>query len=211
MSQPIAHIQSALRDLGYDPGPVDNVFGPRTEAAADAWLDARGAPAVASASPPTATAPGPTIIQGNGHAVREIIIHCSATRRDWMANASPAKKMAEIRRWHVEGNRWSDIGYHWVVDRDGTLMRGRPETVVGAHTEGRNTGSIGICLIGGFGSSADDGFRTHFTLAQDTTLRQQIQAIGMRTPIERVSGHNEHAAKACPGFRVGPWLMKKGA
>ena len=199
MSQPIASIQAALSALGYAPGPADGLFGPRTSAAVSAWLAAGGAPARKP------DADKPELYQG-ATPVREIIIHCSATPPGWMAGRSAADKVAAIRRWHIEDRGWSDIGYHWVIDRDGTLVRGRPETVVGAHTQGHNTGSIGICLIGSAMSSADDRFVDHYTPAQDITLRQQIQAISMRAQIYRVSGHNEYAQKACPGFRVAPWL-----
>ena len=139
MSQPIASIQAALSALGYAPGPADGLFGPRTSAAVSAWLAAGGAPARKP------DADKPELYQG-ATPVREIIIHCSATPPGWMAGRSAADKVAAIRRWHIEDRGWSDIGYHWVIDRDGTLVRGRPETVVGAHTQGHNTGSIGICL-----------------------------------------------------------------
>lgn len=201
MSKPIASIQAALSALGYNPGAADGLFGPRTSAAAAAWLAAGGVPAHKP------DADKPELYQGPvRHPVGAIIIHCSATPPTWMAGRSAADKVAEIRRWHMVDRGWSDIGYHWVIDRDGTLVRGRPETVVGAHTQGHNAGAIGICLIGGAASSADDQFSDHYTPAQEITLRQQIQAISMRAQIYRVSGHNDYAPKACPGFRVAPWL-----
>ncbi|MGL5514318.1 MAG: N-acetylmuramoyl-L-alanine amidase, partial [Sporomusa sp.] len=54
---------------------------------------------------------------------------------------------AEIHGWHVL-NGWAGIGYHYVVRRDGTIERGRPEKYVGAHAQGFNTGSLGINLAG---------------------------------------------------------------
>lgn len=147
------------------------------------------------------------ILQGSARVpVTGIVVHCSATRRDWMAEAGLAAKKAEIRRWHMEDNGWSDIGYHWIIDRDGAMLAGRPERVIGAHVAGHNSGTIGICLIGGHGSAETDAFADHFTPAQDRQLRQLILGISMRTRITRVSGHNEWAAKACPGFNVPQWL-----
>jgi N-acetylmuramoyl-L-alanine amidase len=137
--------------------------------------------------------------------VREIIVHCSATRPEWFAEFGIDAKVTEIRTWH-QARGWKREGYHWFVDRDGAVASGRPETMIGAHVQGRNTGTIGICLIGGHGSSADDRFEDHFTVAQDAALRRLIAGVEGRTGIECVSGHNEYAAKACPGFRVAEWL-----
>ena len=208
MSNPsIQEIQAALTRAGYAPGPADGVFGARTEAAVRAWLDARGQPRPAAAPAP-GIAVAPVIYQGAArHAVHEIIVHCSDTRPDWMTSAGISAQRAEIRRWHL-ARGWADIGYHWVIARDGAVTAGRPETQVGAHVEGHNAGTIGICLIGGHGSAATDRFSDHFTPAQDLTLRQLLLGIGMRTQITRISGHNEYAAKACPGFNVPNWLKE---
>jgi hypothetical protein len=78
-----------------------------------------------------------------------------------MAGPPLAEKIAEIRRWHVQQRGWRDIGYHWVIDRDGAVAPGRKETEVGAHVEGHNRGTIGICLLGGYGASADDPYDTN--------------------------------------------------
>jgi hypothetical protein len=134
--------------------------------------------------------------------VTEIILHCADTRPDWMAGRRLAEKVAEIRRWHVQERGWRDIGYHWVIDRDGTAAPGRLETEIGAHVEGHNRGTIGICLLGGHGASADDPFAKNFTAAQAAAAKQLIAAIKGRTAIHEVSGHNDYAVKACPGFKV---------
>lgn len=143
------------------------------------------------------------IYQGTArYPVNEIILHCADTRPDWMAGRPLPEKVAEIRRWHVQERGWRDIGYHWVVDRDGAVAHGRPETEIGAHVEGHNRGTIGICLLGGYGSSADDPFAKNFTVAQASAIKQLIAEINRRTAIRKISGHNDYAAKACPGFRV---------
>ncbi|MGR3593127.1 MAG: N-acetylmuramoyl-L-alanine amidase [Limimaricola soesokkakensis] len=141
-----------------------------------------------------------------GHPVREVVLHCSATPSDWMQDRPFAEQVAEIRRWHVEGNGWRDIGYHHLIGRGGEHAVGRPETAIGAHVAGRNNGTIGICLIGGHGSSERDRFADHFTQAQERTLRQLIGEISSRTAIGLITGHNQYAAKACPGFHVPSWL-----
>jgi hypothetical protein len=146
------------------------------------------------------------------HLVTEIILHCSATMTTgWFDDLSFAEKIAEITRWHTDpkpkGRGWRAIGYHWIIDRDGTLARGRQMTEIGAHVVGHNAGSIGICLIGGGGSSKRDRFLENFTREQDTAARRLIQQIKAATPITKISGHNEYAARACPGFFVPEWLQ----
>lgn len=143
--------------------------------------------------------------------INEIIIHCAATRASWMEGQSVEAKRDELRRWHVEENSWSDLGYHYVIDRDGQVARGRALETPGAHTYGHNANSIGICLVGGHGSSANDAFATNYTDAQDQALRVLINELQVRIPgIKKISGHNDYTkAKACPGFQVSRWLANK--
>ena len=204
----IRSIQAGLIALGYDLGRsgADGRFGSDTRAGAQAWLAAGGKPVVTTQAPAPRPVNGPVIRQGSAaHPVHEITVHCSATRADWMAGRPLVEKVAEIRSWH-RAKGWRDIGYHWVIDRDGKVLPGRPEAVIGAHTIGHNSGTIGICLLGGYGSAETDPFTANYTAQQDITLRQMIDAIGSRTVIERVSGHNQYAAKACPGFNVPKWF-----
>jgi len=136
----------------------------------------------------------------------EIIIHCSATRANWMDGKPTAAKVAEITRWHVQDRGWRTIGYHLLIDRDGTVANGRPIDQTGAHTQGHNTGTVGVCLIGGHGASERDKFADHFTASQAAALRKVLADL-MRTypTITKISGHNQYAAKACPGFNVPSW------
>lgn len=137
-----------------------------------------------------------------------IVVHCTATHPDFMENATTAERVEEIRRWHVQLNGWSDIGYHYLIDRDGTVAEGRPMSRDGAHVRGHNTGTVGISLFGGHGSSETDAFSDHFTEAQDRALRKLISDIEAPRGDLPITGHNEYAAKACPGFRVSRWLKE---
>jgi len=56
---------------------------------------------------------------------------------------------AEIDEIH-RGLRWTGIGYHYLIRKDGTVERGRPAAVIGAHAEGANARSIGVALCGNF-------------------------------------------------------------
>ena len=139
--------------------------------------------------------------------ITEIIVHATATRADWMDGCPTADKVAEVKRWHVEDNGWSDIGYHFLIDRDGAVATGRPIERTGAHVKGHNTGTIGVSLFGGHGSAETDAFSDHFTEAQDAALRELLADLDSTYgPGLKISGHNEYAAKACPGFNVAKWL-----
>lgn len=127
--------------------------------------------------------------------IRRIILHCAATRPEHNVTA------AEIDRWHRERG-WSGIGYHFLIQRGGKLEYGRPVPKVGAHVRGQNADSIGICLAGGHGSSADDRFEDHFTPEQFSTLKDLLAMLKHCFGDMDIQGHNLHAAKACPGFRV---------
>ena len=143
--------------------------------------------------------------------ITTIFVHCAATQPHWMEGKTAQEKVAEIDRWHRDRG-FKKFGYHYFVDRDGTVVAGRPLDEVGAHVQGHNQDSVGICLAGGHGSSENDAFLDNFTFAQEQALRVLISELKIRVPsITKVRGHNEVAAKACPGFRVSRWLANKPA
>lgn len=132
----------------------------------------------------------------------KIIFHCSATRPDWMETHSTLAKTAQIDAWH-RSRRFNQIGYHYVIDRDGFYIPARPLWRQGAHTRGQNRHSIGVCLIGGYGGNENDAFLKHFTKEQRKSSVELIDTLReyFSKPLT-VHGHNEFAAKACPSFNV---------
>ena len=142
--------------------------------------------------------------------LNEIVVHCTATRPDWWTGTSAQVKVNEVRNWHTSKG-WSDIGYHYLIDRDGTVVAGRPIEKTGAHVKGHNTGTVGVSLFGGHGGSASDVFEDNFTEEQDAALRKLIANLQADYPsIHKISGHNEYSSKACPCFNVRNWLSKGG-
>jgi N-acetylmuramoyl-L-alanine amidase len=139
--------------------------------------------------------------------LNRIFVHCTATRAEWWAGRRSSDKAAECKRWHLDRG-WSDVGYNFFVDRDGTVTEGRPIEVTPAAQKGHNTGSVAIALWGGHGGDQDDQFEEHFTPEQDRALRKLIAQLRMEYPsITKVRGHNEVSlAKPCPCFQVTPWL-----
>lgn len=124
--------------------------------------------------------------------VTEIIVHCSATPegRDFTVE--------DIRRWH-KARGFNDIGYHYVVYRDGTIHHGRSEKIQGAHCIGHNACSIGICYIGGCASDGKTPKDTR-TPHQRSALIALLRSLHSRYPNAKIHGHRDFAAKACPCF-----------
>ena len=143
--------------------------------------------------------------------INEIIVHCTATRPDWWQGRTTEEKVAEIKLWHTRDRKWKNIGYHYLIDRDGTVAKGRPVEQVGAHCKGHNTGTIGVALFGGHGSSENDKFSDHYTVEQNRALRELLADLSDTYGIKKITGHNLYAAKACPGFDVPRWLARKPA
>ena len=142
--------------------------------------------------------------------INEIIVHCTATPPNFMADATPAQRVDEVRRWHVEDNGWSAAGYHFLVDRGGQLLNGRPISKAGAHVKGHNSDTIGVSLFGGKGGTKDQAFEDNFTPKQGETLRKLINRLQSEYgPDLKISGHHEYANKACPCFDVRRWLNNR--
>lgn len=129
-----------------------------------------------------------------------IVVHCSAS--DDGADIG----RDEIKAMHL-ARGFSDIGYHYVIRRSGVIEVGRLENVVGAHAEGHNFNSIGVCLVGGV--EADDKLRAEFnyTRSQMRALEGLLIDLTARFPKAEVLGHKDlpNVAKACPCFDVRAW------
>ena len=140
--------------------------------------------------------------------IKQIIVHCTATRPDWWEKKTINEQVKEVEKWHVVDRGWKAIGYHYLVGRNGEVVQGRPIEMIGSHAKGQNKDSIGIALFGGFGSDADDLATEHFTPLQLAAAYDLIRKLQGQYNIknERVIGHNRISSKACPGFRVQKWL-----
>lgn len=146
--------------------------------------------------------------------IDSIIIHCSATK------VGQDFKAKDIDRMHRARN-FSMIGYHFVIDLDGTIEEGRPLSMEGAHcnTKGSsgvsyNKHSVGICYVGGLdanGKPADTR-----TEAQKTALQTLISRLKQQFNIVEILGHRDTSPdlndngivepcewiKSCPCFDV---------
>lgn len=130
--------------------------------------------------------------------MKYIVIHCAETFADMDIGA------AEIDRWHRERG-WRSIGYHYVIRRNGNVEEGRPENQPGAHVAGHNTGSLGICLVGGKARGNENP--CNFTRQQWAALENLIRILTIEYPNAEVVGHTDlDSSKSCPTFNVKAWV-----
>ena len=138
------------------------------------------------------------------HKPARIVVHHSAapTAKQFHGDQT----IQAIHRYHTVDNKWSDIGYHFLISPDGsTIFEGRPVDAIGAHCGGNppagvtrnfgNTGSIGICLIG----------VKDFTHRQFESLRTLVTELCIHYGLtaKNVVGHYETpkaGGKTCPNF-----------
>jgi N-acetyl-anhydromuramyl-L-alanine amidase AmpD len=107
------------------------------------------------------------------------------------------KDAEQVRRYHLSLG-WRDVGYHFLIERDGRSVRGRSLELPGAHcaASDMNRRGIGVAVIGNLEERPP-------TEAQEAALRELLFCLcrvwGL--PPARVLGHREvpGAATLCPG------------
>jgi len=137
--------------------------------------------------------------------IDRIVIHCSAApngRRD---------SIEDVDRWHKDRGflrkaaarakhrpMLSSVGYHAFIDCEGRIAMGRHVDEVGAHAQGHNARSLGVCLAG----------TDAFTAEQWASLKLLHQTLKDMWPNATTCGHRDlpGVTKDCPGFDVGAWL-----
>lgn len=104
----------------------------------------------------------------------------------------------QIHGWHLNQG-WSGIGYHYVIRKDGTIERGRPEWAIGSHAYGENGHTIGIHISGDFESAqpTEKQIENCAELIADICTRY-----GIPIDTDHVVGHGELMATSCPGSNL---------
>ena len=202
-------VRALQRKLGV---AVDGVFGIRTEAALKNYQRRIGLIADGIAGINTLSALGLTSLitssSANPRRITEIIVHCEATPEG--EDFTPE----QVSEWHRQrkfssyirdGKRWY-IGYHYIVERDGTIVPCRPESIKGCHCTGHNARSIGVSYVGGCPPRSVKGWQR---MAKDTRTPQQkaaliklLKELRAKYPEARIYGHRDFAAKPCPCFNA---------
>lgn len=133
--------------------------------------------------------------------MKHIVVHCSATPPDVKVDKFV------IDRWHRERG-FLKIGYHFVIKRDGVVEAGRELTEAGAHVEGHNASSIGICMAGGCKRVGERLVaENNFTAPQWASLASLLTGLIPKFPTATVVGHRDlNPNKDCPSFDAKAWF-----
>ena len=172
----------------------DGIYGVNTEEAVKLFQSKNGLKPDGIVGPATLAKLIPQRFKKSKRTITDIIVHCSATPegKDYTVQ--------DIRRWHKQQG-WSDIGYHYVIYRNGHIEPGRDVDISGAHCEGHNAHSIGVCYIGGVSKDGKTAKDTR-TLAQKAALLSLLTDLRSMYPNARIVGHRDYdtKGKACPSF-----------
>ena len=168
---------------------ADGIFGPLTEEAVKDFQRSNGLEVDGIVGANTLSKLNLSV---NKRTIKELIVHCSATPegKDYSVDT--------IRQWHLQRG-FSDIGYHYVIYRDGSIHIGRDESIIGAHCTGHNTNSIGVCYIGGCASDGKTPKDTR-TTEQKQSLVKLLKELKTKYPKASIHGHRDFSSKACPSF-----------
>lgn len=172
----------------------DGIFGPLTEEAVKAFQVYKGLEADGIVGAKTWAALGVNKFSRN---IRKIIVHCTATPE------GEDRTVEQVRQMHLHRG-FSDIGYHWLIYRDGSVNKGRDESKSGAHTLNHNYDSIGVSYVGGCVSRDHKDWtrkpKDTRTPEQKASLLKLLKELKVRYPGAKVYGHRDFANKACPSF-----------
>lgn len=128
--------------------------------------------------------------QSNSGQERVYIHHTVSPYND---NLAPEARMRGLQNFHMDSRGWCDLGYHYVVSRDGRIWQGRPENRLGAHVANRNSGSVGISFMGNFMEDRPNDDMLNSTGALVRWLRDTYG-------VDRnLLGHRDGGQTACPG------------
>lgn len=123
---------------------------------------------------------------------KNIIIHHSVTPIEFPVDG--------IRQYHIAQRGYKDIAYHYLIKKLGSayeVVVGRPINMAGAHCIGRNSDSIGICVVGNYEEEAPEQRAMVTLISFCASLCDQH-----KIPFEHIYPHNHFAKTACPGKHI---------
>ena len=174
----------------------DGIFGVNTEQAVKEFQKRNNLNPDGIVGPLTLAKLIPQRFKKSKRTITELIVHCSATPEgvDYTVD--------DIRKWHRQQG-WSDIGYHYVVYRNGLIVDGRDVDLIGAHClkGGHNTHSIGICYVGGVDKDDVKKAKDTRTHEQRAALKAILIDLKRLYPNAKIYGHRDFdKGKDCPSF-----------
>ena len=128
--------------------------------------------------------------------IKTIIIHHSGN----------TDTVDSIRNLHININKWDDIGYHFIISKDGDLTKGRGLDIVGAHVKYFNKDSIGVCLLGNFDK---ENIKEKQLNALKNLTNNLMKEFGLTK--ENIKFHRDfpNVTKSCPGNNIDKDLILK--
>lgn len=114
--------------------------------------------------------------------IKYLVVHCTATKE------GKPYTIEQVRQWHLDKG-WSDIGYHYLIDLDGCVHKGRPDIKQGAHVRGYNKNSLGIVYVGGLDSNGKA--KDTRTEAQKHALECILNDLSTLHPQAVIQGHRD--------------------
>jgi len=135
--------------------------------------------------------------------VKKLILHCSASDNPFQddiasvrsLHTAPKDKHFKWGEYRTNGKAWSNVGYHFFIQTDGTLEFGRPDNIQGAHCFGQNHDSLGICLSGS----------KNFTEEQKKQCKALLKHLCEKHHLgnAQIFGHcHFNKSKTCPNFDI---------
>ncbi|MEV0639986.1 peptidoglycan recognition protein [Streptomyces sp. NPDC050619] len=154
--------------------------------------------------------------------VKAAFVHHTASGNGYRCAQAPSV-IRGIYRYHVKSMGWRDIGYNFLVDKCGNIYEGRAggvaKPVLGAHTLGFNTNSMGIAVLGSFGATKPSGAAVK-AVARLTAWKLGLHGAnpsgktylksgggnlyrkGKNVRLNVISGHRDGFLTACPGWQL---------
>jgi hypothetical protein len=135
-------------------------------------------------------------------ALQLAIVHHTVNSNDYTPQESAAI-VKGIEVYHVKANGWNDIGYNFVVDKYGQIFEGRyggvDRNVVGAHSLGFNTGSVGIAVLGTY-TNTPISPAAKSALERLLSWRLDLAHIDPLSTLNFLSGGNSRFPRGVPVF-----------
>jgi hypothetical protein len=154
--------------------------------------------------------------------VKAAFVHHTATGNNYRCSQA-SSVIRGIYRYHVKSSGWRDIGYNFLVDKCGNIYEGRAggvaKAVLGAHTLGFNTNSMGIAVLGTFGTAKPSSAAVT-AIARLTAWKLGLYGVnprgktylksgggnlyrkGKNVRLNVISGHRDGFATECPGRQL---------
>ncbi|MER7625509.1 N-acetylmuramoyl-L-alanine amidase [Streptomyces sp. NPDC126503] len=154
--------------------------------------------------------------------IKAAFVHHSATGNNYTCSQAPSV-LRGIYRYHVLSSGWRDVGYNFAIDKCGTIYEGRAggvaKPVLGAHTLGFNTNSMGVAVLGSYGSSTPPA-AVVTAVARLTAWKLGLHGInpkgtvtlvsgggnlyakGKKVKFHAIAGHRDGYRTDCPGTRL---------